>query len=614
MARSGIVGILLGTFLTLSSPFARADGDDAANRELAMRSLRALGADVDGSSGRCAHCHSLSLFTLGRWGENARSAYWSCFDDERNPNKPAAEKIACMRTNPADPNSGYDPHKIGYYAAGSHLPFFAGMFQAAYPADQWQAQYNRFRSQVQMPAQGDDFLGQADFDAIISWAKKGEPFLEQILGRPGDPPVRCVDEIKPELKAHITSMATQGWEAKNSERGLMMFGCASGQSKLACMDQKKTDGKDVFTEASQTTFGRDWARDFPQQKLRVLREIPFRTSYWMRSSADGRFFANGRYDSQNPDAEGGAISDLENQLLDGAGYRDIAVRASYDPGFFPDNSGFMFQGTSVGAGFCSMSLIENRATTKVLFEEPECSGSRSIGLYQAIGASLDGSDYLAIAGSFESDGGFSGATQDNVPSWFEQSYLDFVPIINDGQHFRTMDPVQKWTPFLGDWGLSPSNLLTTSRVSGVDENRNPKQMGYKFHLVQKTRTDQGYAFDLKEVGTVCLAGNKGNFSFDERFFVTYHYTAATDWKELGYPSADDQGFKDLMASGSGNLYVVDLLTGAPKRITHMGAGQYALFPHFRSDGWLYFLVYDRNQGKRFIAATDAVIRMSGLTH
>jgi hypothetical protein len=34
--------------------------------------------------------------------------------------------------------------------------------------------------------------------------------------------------------------------------------------------------------------------------------------------------------------------------------------------------------------------------------------------------------------------------------------------------------------------------------------------------------------------------------------------------------------------------LVDLRTGAVQRLTTMHPGQYALFPHFRSDGWIYF--------------------------
>jgi hypothetical protein len=38
----------------------------------------------------------------------------------------------------------------------------------------------------------------------------------------------------------------------------------------------------------------------------------------------------------------------------------------------------------------------------------------------------------------------------------------------------------------------------------------------------------------------------------------------------------------------------------------MGGGQFALFPHFRSDGWIYFMALTEN-GERHIAATDAAI-------
>ncbi len=606
MARSGKFGLLLGIALLGTSPAAFADAD----KDQALASLRALGADVDGSTGRCAHCHSLSLYTVNRWGRNADQLYWTCFDEERAPNRPAIDKINCMRSDPANPNSGFEPQKLGFYAGASHLPYFENMFKAAFPAEQWEAKYNQFRAQVQMPSQGDDRLAQADVDGILAWTKKGLPYLEALLGRPGDPPSTCSPVIKDELRTHIQSMATEGWEAKNLERGMMMFGCSNGATKLACFDQKNGGGGDIFPEASATTYGSTWTRDYPAQKLRVLREITFRTSYWMRSSADGRFFANGARSEDDPNMEGGMVSDLQNQLVDGAGYRDIPVRAAYDPGFFPDDSGFMFQGTQVGAGFCSMAILQNQATTRILFNEPGCSGSDEINLYQSVGASLDGSDYLAISGSFESDGGQGRTSGDNIPGWFEKSYLELTPIINDGQRFKTMGMVQVWQPFFGDWGLSPSNLMVSSRVSGIDERRQPKQMGMKFHLVEKTRTSDGYKFALKDVGTVCVDGNKGAFSFDERFFATYHYVDADDWQELGYASADDRGFKDLLTRGSANIYVVDLLTGQSQRLTRMGPGQFALFPHYRSDGWMYFMAVDRNLGKRFIAATDGGIRMS----
>ncbi len=39
----------------------------------------------------------------------------------------------------------------------------------------------------------------------------------------------------------------------------------------------------------------------------------------------------------------------------------------------------------------------------------------------------------------------------------------------------------------------------------------------------------------------------------------------------------------------------------------MQAGQYALYPRFRSDGWIYFIVRDRNRDREWIAASDAAL-------
>ena len=40
----------------------------------------------------------------------------------------------------------------------------------------------------------------------------------------------------------------------------------------------------------------------------------------------------------------------------------------------------------------------------------------------------------------------------------------------------------------------------------------------------------------------------------------------------------------------------------------MNPGQYALYPFFRSDGWIYFLVRDTSSHKEYAVASDAVWR------
>jgi hypothetical protein len=50
-----------------------------------------------------------------------------------------------------------------------------------------------------------------------------------------------------------------------------------------------------------------------------------------------------------------------------------------------------------------------------------------------------------------------------------------------------------------------------------------------------------------------------------------------------------------------------MLSGERKRITNMKPGQYAIFPHWRSDNWIYFLVRDKDSNKEYVVASDAAL-------
>ena len=58
-----------------------------------------------------------------------------------------------------------------------------------------------------------------------------------------------------------------------------------------------------------------------------------------------------------------------------------------------------------------------------------------------------------------------------------------------------------------------------------------------------------------------------------------------------------------------NIILVDLMTGERHAITDVPAGTRALFPHFRSDGWFYFLVMDGE--RELIIASDAALVIAG---
>ncbi len=106
-----------------------------------------------------------------------------------------------------------------------------------------------------------------------------------------------------------------------------------------------------------------------------------------------------------------------------------------DPGFFPDNSGFVFQGTSVGAGFCSYSLLL-RSPDKITFNETECAGVSGIELYQHMGASLGGGDYFVVNSEFESDdGGHSATSGDPSATFGKDAQVKLTPMIFDGSHY-----------------------------------------------------------------------------------------------------------------------------------------------------------------------------------
>lgn len=81
---------------------------------------------------------------------------------------------------------------------------------------------------------------------------------------------------------------------------------------------------------------------------------------------------------------------------------------------------------------------------------------------------------------------------------------------------------------------------------------------------------------------ICQPGAKSNISFDERFAVTHH----------------DE-------NDTANIYLSDILTGNTIKVTEMPAGTKALFPHFISNGWFYFLITGPD-GDRAVASNAAI--------
>jgi hypothetical protein len=364
----------------------------------------------------------------------------------------------------------------------------------------------------------------------------------------------------------------------------------------------------------------------PGTQIRILYDnSATRSNYWSRCSADGRFIGSGLNEPRNGD--GGQIIDLQrNALIDG----DFA----YDATFFPDNSGFLMQREvnddgppgaptdgSVAPGaqalVCEQSVITSDPAA-VTGQESKCTLiDNTFGLYQQTSKSIDGSDYWVVHGSYEGDsGGFTEVLEEPYAAFGPHSTTTLTPLVNQGNGaFEAGTSVHIETPHMGDPMLSPSGGLVVMRVKGPDYSTmidgspvtTSTQSGYAIYAVDKS-TSGGSSAALHDLGRICLQGGKATFSYDERWLVLHHYVLDSDSEaqELGFASASDPGFAPYKTQGSSNLMLVDLRTGTSTRITTMQPGQYALFPYFRSDGWIYFVVRTTD-GNEYYAASDAAL-------
>lgn len=602
---------------------------DLTGPALATAALSILGANIDSAdceggncaTRRCAECHSVSRPGVRRWLEYTNHAWDTCgitegreslddavlafvnraeqstLDNEVGLRSDVAEKIVgarpfanlaaleavdgvgpatirqisdyastdpvhmtqeeavraidCLRSEPTDPNSVFAAENLGILTTGVQYGYFRRLFRTAY-GDGWLIPYNRFKSRVSMPKGSHPSLSQQEYATLLAWFRNDLNDLEAVL-QEAPPPSSCTDALDTTaMTAHLSAMSLDGWEALNADAGIRMYGC-TGADPMACFSTGVTDRSGEWGNGTGS--------------LRQLRELGFRTSFWMRSSADGRFVGNGGGNGVRS-----TITDLQNS-------RDIGIEASYDPGFFPDNSGFIFQGTSGGAGICAQGVLDSG--DPIDFTEAGCTTARGINLYQHVARGLSGGDYFIINSQFTSDSARNAQT-DPSANFNASSTMKFTPMIFDGTTYQAQAAVVVDSPYEGDSVLSPSTQLVASRLAGPGG----VSLGYMIRRVNATAFGGTYRITLSDppIATVCGSGAKPSFSFDERFMVTHHHEG-----------------------DHSNVSLIDLSTGERIEITNMPAGFRALFPHFRSDGWFYFLVMDVAGNHEYVIASDAAL-------
>lgn len=432
----------------------------------------------------------------------------------------------------------------------------------------------------------DDAAPAAAADAAVDVASPADASGEADVPAPADIPPGSCGSISSEVADHATAMSTMGWGALNRSRGLMMYGCAGTARPQDCLATVPLAGDDTIGASRSAIAG---------ARLRVLYTSTTRSNFWTRSSADGRFVGRGT-----------RIRDLSRDA-------DVtAAGAMYDPAFYPDNSGYMYQ---PGGRNCPMSSLTtgSPASVAITGAGSPCTGS-SASLYQHLAASLDGSDYWASsAGTAAWDDGGHSPTLTETPRnepWTARAQTSITLMANTGAGFSNVGSRNVATPLQGDGVISPSSRLLITRF--VDEAGD--YQGYVLHRLEASRTGAAIMASVRELARYCVQGAKPGFSFDERYITYHHYigggpTADADARELGFTGADDPGFEEYASQGAANVYLLDLVTGRSTRVTTMGAGQYALYPHFRSDGWIYFLVRTLGTRREHVIASDAALLM-----
>jgi hypothetical protein len=454
-----------------------------------------------------------------------------------------------------------------------------------------------------MPRSGDAWT-QAEFDLLAEWFARGLPGLFELV--PEDSGDVCTPGLDARLASHVAAMRTQGWRAKQEELPLLMFGCGAGQSGAACLSD--------LPAAGAQAYGAGWDI-LPGTATRILHDnsnAP--SSFWSRCSPDGRFIASGLSEVNDSGSFGQFLDLQRNVTFDG----DF----DYDATFFPDSSGFVVQRSGQrpdggGAVTCNQNVLLDNPN-EFTGDEPECTTTMGrIGLYQQPASTLDGSDYWLVFGAFDADDGGFARTLENPGAAFEsQGVTSFVPMVNQGNGYTPGATIRVPTPLQGDPMLSPSGRLLATRVKGEERivRRNgmnvvtADQSGYALYLVNTTLDGNDRDVLLSPLGSLCITGGKPTFSYDERWLLLHHYVTDDDATELGFTGADDPAFDAYERQGASNIVIVDLASGQSRRITNMAPGQYALFPHFRSDGWIYFVVRTL-QGNEYFVASDAALSL-----
>ena len=419
---------------------------------------------------------------------------------------------------------------------------------------------------------------------------------------------RCETNLAdPALKNYLKYTYWNTWEMVNSERGIHMFGCKPilpheyepYRTPIENCFNKVVNGKPIYPLVAEQDYSRSWSFSDSEQNMRVIKflkwdqelSLNIQSTHWMHSSADGRYI-------------GGAMKD-QVYIVDLLFNRISTVSADYGPAFFPSNESVSFMQSEMHTWFCNQYLLSLGRTRYSLVDHPNYCYRDTPSTCADLPVNPFGLDNFVVrSDSYEYDRGDIKAFRDPDVSKFanQNSKLEVRIVAKEYETPTTPKPtIVVPQPFEGDFSTSPKGTILLSRfTSEGDPSTNRVQLGYKLKKISIINTE---TVGLEEIGTICLSGARASMSFNERFFVTHQYKPTA-----GIGDHDPQRF----IKSKSDVYLVDLWTGKTHQVTNMSLGQYALYPHFRNDNWMYILVQDMNSEHNYLIATDVALRIGAL--
>jgi hypothetical protein len=407
---------------------------------------------------------------------------------------------------------------------------------------------------------GDLAANQAKFQEMATWLTSefdnNYPNIRALRAPSTDPDESLQDATCDEFSPVVAQNVLTDF----SMEGLSMFGCPdSGWPD---------DAGRCLSNVADTRWADAGTPGLTVKVLRTLTNRPA-SSYWTRSSADGRYVATGN----------GRIEDLK--IAD----RSIQVNGgSIDPAFSPDNKFYLWPSM-----ICPQSPLNDGVltTTGPSVQASGCVSDGSVGVYASLAKDSSG-DLLVIQGYTNNNSG--NGSRDNNGTLRAGTKLKIRRLTNGRFSGAT---TQHSTPYESDYQVSPSGKLLVGRF-----NHKITGQGYRVRVMRPDGTT--IAPENKSTsGVICMKGEKANISYDGRFVTFHHYSDGSP-QDIGTPA------------GTSNIFIYDILKKRGVRVTNMSGDSKAFFPHFRADGWLMFLIKGTTGQPESIAASNATFVLKNM--